>query len=175
MTIEDKYDFVKKFWNEHMFISSSTKIESTLDENIPFSKYDEKILHIYKYKNKPDEISVTYQRVSNVFQWANDILNQWGFEHLKNEDKLFYNPGLSDREYRWYHPKLNYITVKNNIFHKDRFQVNARFSGNYFTVKTKKDIEIKILNTITWLIKDKKDTQLLRKLHLKELLYESNI
>jgi len=174
MTIEDKYDFVKKIWDEHMFISQTSKSESAEDKDIPFSMHDTKRIYTYTYKNKPDEISITYNRVSHVFQWANEVLEQWGYKH-RERDKLDYNRGVFDKNYYWEHPKLHAITIKNNCFHNNTFQVDAKFSGNYFTVKTKEDIEKKILNTITWLIKDKKDTQLLRKLHLKELLYESNI
>lgn len=171
MTIEDKYDFVKKIWDEQMFISSSIKTESGEDKDIPFSKYDTKLIHIYKYKYKPDEISTSYTRVSHVFQWANEILEEWGYKY-RERDKLHYNPGFLDKNYYWEHPVLHPIIINSNSFHKDDFRIDAKFSGNYFTVKSKKDIEKKIINTITWLIKDKKDKQLLRKLNLKNLLKE---
>jgi hypothetical protein len=127
MEIEEKYKIVQDLWDKHMFISESSKTESAEDSNIPFSAHDTKNIRTWKYKYKPDEVLISYNRVSHVFQWANEILEEWGYECIE-KNKIINRRGFLDNYYSWGSPNilcLATIIVHNNFCHRELFKFYA--------------------------------------------------
>lgn len=127
----------------------------------------------FKYKYKPDEVYVKYTIVSHVFQWANEVLESWGYK-CEERDPLVYKRGFLDKNYYWRTPdilNLESISIDNNFCHRHLFLINTlAYKTNYFKVETKKDIEDRIEEVINWMIKRRGDKKLMRELQLRELL-----
>lgn len=192
MTTEEKYKIVEKIWDEYGFISETSKIESAEDPSIPFSMYDTKSTRTFKYKYRPfdklipgngkftqnsdgsvtytENEYITYNRISNVFQWANEELEKWGYSCVGGN----FDRNSLHKSYKWKSPDilyLNSITIENNFCRNNSFRISSLDNTtNYFEVKSKENIQKEIFNVISWMIKRKGDIKLMRELQLRELL-----
>lgn len=174
MELIEKYKVVEERWNEIGFLSESSKILSAESPSIPFSKHDKKHIRIFICKNpKYSTECVQYVRVSHVFQWANEILEEWGYKCIER-DKLDYNPGILDINYYWQNdnPYLSSLTICNNFCHRERFRIGGiyGYGDDYFKVEVKEDIQQKILNCIEWMVNKSQNKQLIRQLNIKKIL-----
>lgn len=167
MTQED-YDKVEQHWKEIGLLSITSGAHSAEDESIPFSRWDKCYTTTYKYKERPDEVHERLERVSKYFQWANDILTDFGYK-LERENTPY--------TFSFRHPnyEIGCIGIHANNYHKGLFQITSVFaySSDFVKIETYKDMQDFIEKCITFVVKRTGDVQLNRELKIKQLLNES--
>ena len=161
-------DEIKEYFISIGHVSTTHSTRPAVDPNIQYSKYDICYITTTKYNNKPDTIYERYDRFSEKFQWAAEILDEWGYSTYRNHD------GFLDKGFRFIHSneKLHSLLINANFFHSHLFQIKDApdYNESYFTVKTKEDFRLKIDECMEHLIKRSGDPQLIREVKLKRLL-----
>lgn len=169
LSITEKY---RQLMESLGIVSTTHGSKSAYDPNIPFSHYDTNHYSIDKFKDGSEKIYERIERVSDKFDWINEILMDWGYSVVEKEPRK--KEFGVDTGFEWRHPnwKLSTMSVNNNPFHKDMFQIKYVFaySDTWTTIKSKEEMKKFIDDCIIWQIKRTDDTQLHRELKLKQLL-----
>jgi hypothetical protein len=173
MTQEDKYKKIQDYWEEIGLVSITDGSKSAYDSNIPFSDFDTTWTSTYQFKDGSQKIYERSERVSEKFQWANEVLTEWSYE-LKDVKK-----GITSDGYYYQHPnwKLGSLTFEYNRCHKDMFRIMGVFAYDetWTTLKTKDEIKNFIDKCMFWQIENSGDCQLIREVKLKRLFEDKII
>lgn len=177
MTTEEKYKKVQEYWEEIGLVKTSWGSKSAQDPNIPFSEFDTTYITTDYFKDGSEKVYERTERVSDKFQFAHEILTDWGYVLKEVKQSLKKGIGSDGCYYQHSNWKLGSLTFEYNRFHKEMFRIAGVFaySETWTTLKSKEEIKNFIDKCMYWQIEKSGDCQLIREIKLRKLFEEKII